>query len=152
MDYSKAKIYQLVNDITDDIYVGSTCQKLSKRMAEHRASMRSSRDNHIKLYQKMNEIGLEHFRIELIKECPCENIEQLRAIEGKYIREIGTLNSHLAGRTSSDYKKELKERYIYQHTKITEKTTEIYKMKRTEYITMKRAKQYVLSIDSVTMK
>ena len=68
--------------------------------------MRSSRDNHIKLYQKMNVKGLEHFRIELIKECPCENIEQLRAIEGKYIREIGTLNSHLAGRTSSDYKKE----------------------------------------------
>ena len=35
----------------------------------------------------MEEIGVEHFRIELIEEAPCENIEQLRAIEGKYIRK-----------------------------------------------------------------
>ena len=67
MGYEKAKIYQLVNDITDDIYIGSTCQPLSKRMAEHRLSMKSKRDKHIKLYQKMNDIGVEHFRIELIK-------------------------------------------------------------------------------------
>ena len=111
MGYDKAKIYQIVNDISDDIYIGSTCQPLSKRMAEHRASMRSNRDNHIKLYQKMSEIGVEHFRIELIKECPCENIEQLRAIEGQHIREMATLNSQVAGRTSGDYSKEFKERY-----------------------------------------
>ena len=55
----------------------------------------------------MNEIGAENFRIELIKECPCENIEQLRAIEGKYIREMGTLNRQVAGQTSSDYKKKV---------------------------------------------
>ena len=111
MGYDKAKIYQIVNDISDDIYIGSTCQPLSKRMAEHRASMRSNRDKNVKLYQKMNEIGVEHFRIELIKECHCENIEQLRAIEGKYIREMGTLNRQVAGRTHSEYCKEFKERY-----------------------------------------
>ena len=61
MDYSKAKIYQIINDVSDDIYIGSTCQPLSKRVAEHRTSMRSKRDSHIKLYQKMEEIGVEHF-------------------------------------------------------------------------------------------
>ena len=123
MGYDKAKVYKLVDDISDDIYVGSTCQPLSKQMAEHRASIRSNRDNHVKLYQKMNEIGIEHFRIKLRKYCPCENIEQLRAIEGEYIREMGTLNSQIAGRTSNDYKKEFKERY-YPQKQIIEKTTE----------------------------
>ena len=45
----------------------------------------------------MKEIGVEHFYIELIKEAPCENIEQLRAIEGQYIRELGTLNQRVEG-------------------------------------------------------
>ena len=67
MGYDKAKVYKLVDDISDDSYVGSTCQPLSKQMAEHSASIRSNRDNHIKLYQKMNEIGIEHFRIKLRK-------------------------------------------------------------------------------------
>ena len=68
MDYSKAKIYKIVNDIDDDIYIGATCQALSKRMAEHRKSMKSKRDSHIKLYKKMNEIGVEHFKILLVEE------------------------------------------------------------------------------------
>ena len=140
MGYDKAKIYQIVNDITDDIYICSTCQPLSKRMAEHRTSMRSKRDSHIKLYQKMSEIGVEHFRIELIKECPCENIEQLRAIEGKYIRDLGTLNSQVAGRTMSEYCKEFKERYypqkqIYRENNrksLNEKNKVYYDSKREE--------------------
>ena len=138
MDYSKAKIYQIINDVSDDIYIGSTCQPLSKRMAEHRTSMRSKRDSHIKRYQKMEEIGVEHFIIELIEETPCENIEQLRAIEGKYIRKLGTKNSQVAGRTSSDFCKEFKERYypqkkIYKENnreRINEKSKDYYKEKK----------------------
>ena len=140
MDYSKAKIYKIVNDIDDDIYIGATCQALSKRMAEHRKSMKSKRDNHIKLYKKMNEIGVEHFKILLIEETPCENVEQLRAIEGDYIRELGTLNSQIAGRTSGDYKKEFKERYypskkIYRENNrdtINEKSREYYYERKDE--------------------
>ena len=36
VDYSKAKIYNICNDVDDEIYIGSTCQSLSQRMAEHR--------------------------------------------------------------------------------------------------------------------
>ena len=47
----------------------------------------------------MLDIGKENFYIELIKEAPCENTEQLKAIEGEYIRQFGTLNSRIEGRT-----------------------------------------------------
>ena len=140
MDYSNAKIYQIFNDVSDEIYIGATCQPLSKRMAEHRKSMKSKRDSHIKLYQTMSEIVVEHFRIELIEGTPCENVEQLRAIEGKYIRELGTLNSQVAGRTSAQYNQEFKERYkpIKQNYKernrdsINEKGREYYNEKKDE--------------------
>ena len=43
MKYNKSKIYQSINDITitDDIYISSTYQALSKRMAEYRISLKS---------------------------------------------------------------------------------------------------------------
>ena len=156
MDYSKAKIYKIINGVSDDIYIGATCQPLSKRMAEHRISLKSSRDKHVKLYQKMNEIGVEHFKILLIKETPCDNVEQLRAI-GEYIRELGTLSSQIAGRTSSDYNKEYKERYypqkkIYKENNrdiINEKSHEYYNSKKEE-INIKHKKRYE-DITSVKM-
>ena len=37
MDYGNGKIYKIVNTIDNDIYIGSTCQPLSKRMAWHRS-------------------------------------------------------------------------------------------------------------------
>ena len=35
-DYSNGKIYCIRNNIDKQIYIGSTCQSLSKRMAYHR--------------------------------------------------------------------------------------------------------------------
>ncbi|MCR9134273.1 MAG: GIY-YIG nuclease family protein [bacterium] len=81
MDYSKAKIYKILNDITNDVYIGATCQSLSQRMAKHRKSRNAQDKKHLALYQKMNEIGVEHFYIELVVECPVENVEHLRAVE-----------------------------------------------------------------------
>ena len=92
-DYSKAKIYKILNDVDDDVYVGSTCQPLSVRMAGHRCYSGTSP---LKLYHKMRDIGVHHFYIELIEETPCENKEQLRAREGEYIRKYGTLNIQIA--------------------------------------------------------
>ena len=115
VDYSKAKIYQVLNDVDDDVYIGSTCQSLSMRMVGHRKARTSTKHNNYKLYRKMNEIGVEHFYIELIKETPCDNKEQLRAIEGEYIRQYGTLNSQIAGRTRKEWQDEHIERKSQQN-------------------------------------
>ena len=73
----------------------------------------------------MNEIGVEHFYIELIKETPCDNKEQLRAIEGEYIRKYGTLNSRIEDRTKEEwnekYKEQSKIRYVENREEILEK-------------------------------
>ena len=73
VDYSKAKIYQVLNNVSDDVYIGATCQPLSVRMAGHRVFRTYEKARNYKLYRKMNEIGVEHFYIELLKETPCEN-------------------------------------------------------------------------------
>ena len=36
MNYSQGKIYKIVDNTTDNIYIGSTCQKyIRKRLSEH---------------------------------------------------------------------------------------------------------------------
>ena len=105
----QGKIYKLLNDIDDDVYVGSTTQPLSKRMVSHRKSAACSKTQS-RLYTKMRELGVGHFYIELIEECPCDNIEQLRAVEGKYIREVGTLNQRIECRSDKQYRIDNKEK------------------------------------------
>ena len=116
MDYSKAKIYKILNTVNDSCYIGSTCQPLSKRMAKHRITMKSENKNKNKLYQIMNELGVDNFYIELVKECTVENIEQLRAIEGTYIRQLGTLNMQVAGRSKKQWCEDNKD-WIYERDK-----------------------------------
>ena len=58
----------------------------------------------------MNENGIDNFYIELEEEYSCENVEQLRKREGEIIREKGTLNERIAGRSKAEYGKEYKEK------------------------------------------
>ena len=105
MDYANGKIYQILNNIDDDVYVGSTCQSLSQRMTKHRWSMKTNNHKGM-LNDKIKEHGIDAFYIELLEEYPCNNKEQLCAREGYYIRLMGTLNNHIAGRTRKLYYEE----------------------------------------------
>ena len=96
-DYQNGKIYKILNNVDDEIYVGSTIEALGQRMSKHRYSMKKR--PHYKLYKHMHELDVENFYIELIENCPCNGVYELRAREGYYIREIGTLNKNVAGRT-----------------------------------------------------
>ena len=40
-DYQNGKIYKILNNIDGDIYVGSTINALSHRMAQHRCDMKN---------------------------------------------------------------------------------------------------------------
>ena len=125
MDYSKAKIYKILNSVDDEIYVGSTCCNLSTRMAKHRYRAKEERSTNHKLYKKMNEIGQENFSIILLDEFKeCQNIEQLRKKEREKIEELNpVLNNQVPSRTHKEWieqnherKKEL-DRKLYQNTR-----------------------------------
>lgn len=90
-DYSKSKIYKIVNTIDDEVYVGSTCRKLAYRFQCHvkKAKEYESR----KIYDHLNSIGWENVSIELIEEYPCDNKEELLSRERHWVEAIGTLNS-----------------------------------------------------------
>jgi hypothetical protein len=103
-NYQDGKIYTIRcrNDNTL-IYVGSTTMTLPRRIAEHRFA--SVNNNSRKLYQSVNG-EWDNWYIELYEVYPCENKQELCKREGEIIREIGTLNSKISGRTGKEYGKE----------------------------------------------
>ena len=103
MDYNNGKIYSLRNSINDEIYVGSTTQRLSKRLYIHKRDMKTQKS---KLYDFMNSLGAEHFYIELVEDYPCNSKEELERREGQIIRQIATLNQKVAGRTKQEFQEE----------------------------------------------
>ena len=107
-DYSEGKIYKILNTIDDEIYVGSTMEKLSTRMKQHRSCTKHG--SNYKIYQHMRDIGVDKFYIKLIENCPCSSIEELLRKEGEWIRKIGTLNKIISGRSEAEYWKENKDK------------------------------------------
>ena len=108
-NFQNSKIYKIVNDIEELIYIGSTTQKLCLRMGGHRTRAKNNQSN-TKLYEHMRNLGIECFKIELIELYPCETVEQLIAREGEYIRNLKPdLNKQIAGRSQKEYYQDKKE-------------------------------------------
>ena len=123
-DFTKAKIYKISNDYNDEVYIGSTCNKLTKRFSQHRSNCKYEDKKNRPLYSLMNEIGETRFRIQLICDYPCEDKYQLKQKEGEYIRDLGTLNKQIAGRTQQQYNKDHKDYYQEVKKKSAEKHKE----------------------------
>ena len=66
------KIYKIINDINDKVYVGKTMSTIEKRFKEHCADSTRRDEENRPLYRAMNKYGIEHFSIHLIEECPDE--------------------------------------------------------------------------------
>ena len=132
-NYQNGKIYQIVNDIDDEIYVGSTTKALSARMADHRKALNHKTKKNSRFYKFMTQLGVEHFRIELIKNHPCESVEELRAEEGKFIKERGTLNSKIAGRDRKEYYNDNKDLELEKQKIYRENNKEKIQVKNQKY-------------------
>ena len=78
INYQEGKIYKIYNAINDDIYLGSTTQKLCEIMRDHRYCIHSKTKKDRPLYQAFGDHGVENFFIELIEKCPCNDKDEFR--------------------------------------------------------------------------
>ena len=85
MDYKNGRIYKITSDSTDKIYIGSTCQSLSKRMTTHRENQKAFEKGKGTNCSSYELITLGDAIITLIEDYPCERKEQLRMRERYYI-------------------------------------------------------------------
>ena len=127
------KIYRIVNNIDNDIYIGATTKSLHLRYAVHLLTASYTKTKHRLLYRKMNLLGIDNFRIELLDEITCNDKKDLKTLEGKYILQNGTLNVRMAGRNNKD---SCKESYIKNRSQRMKKQSEYnknHKQEKKEY-------------------
>jgi len=137
--YENGKIYKLVNDVDDDIYVGSTCLPLAKRIGHHRALSKIKVNRPI--YEKLNQIGWENVQIILVESFPCENKMELLKRERHHIDLLKPkLNKIMPMRIDEEVKQAKKEsdkKYYETHkTKVLAKVAD-YRNAHKEEISQK---------------
>ena len=79
MDYSKGKIYKIIDESNGDLYIGSTIQELITRFRTH---------GFFKVYNKQK----SNCKISLIEEYPCDNRRELEEREQYWIDRTDCIN------------------------------------------------------------
>ncbi len=74
-------VYKIVNTVTGEFYIGSS-KHVKKRWLAHKNPSRWKENPNNKMYQDMQEYGLDKFSFEILKEVEPEN---LRQAEQKFI-------------------------------------------------------------------
>ena len=121
--YQQGKIYKIVCNITNEIYYGSTKETLKERLRLHILCRNC---------MSINIIDRGDYKIELIKDYPCNSKKELEEEESKYIRENECINIIIPNRTKKEWTKEnrkkinnqVKERYKIFQQEILEKAKE----------------------------
>ena len=105
-NYQNGKIYKLVCNETDQIYIGSTTQTLSKRMGGHRADYKRYKAGKMNYITSFEILKHPSAKILLVRNAPCNSREELEAIEGSFIKNNECVNKIVPGRTPAEYRQE----------------------------------------------
>ena len=112
VNYSLGKIYKIVSDLTDKIYIGSTClEKLCMRLSKHKYNYNEWLNTNKHYYTSYELIKLGDVKIILIENYSCNNRDELRARERYYIELYKNIcvNKVIPYRTENEHLKVNKE-------------------------------------------
>jgi hypothetical protein len=127
-DYSRGKIYKIVCNISNKIYIGSTCEPtLARRLAKHVSDFKYWKNGKRNFTSSFEIIEQGDYYIELLEIYPCTINEELLAKERFYIKSIDCVNINKnLNRTKEDDKEYKKQNYIKNIDKIKEYKKEYY--------------------------
>ena len=124
--YQEGKIYKIVCNITGEVYIGSTIDTLQERLRKHTT-------NDFSVSRYIIERG--DYKIEHIKDYPCNSKKELEEEESKYIRNNKCINVVIPNRTKKEWTEDNKEKVKQYKQKYKEKNREQTNKKQKEKIT-----------------
>ena len=117
MDYSKGKIYKIIDESNGDLYIGSTLQSLKDRFETHQLFYGPNKYNKIK----------SNCKISLIEEYPCNNKRELEKREQYWMDRNDCINKTRAFRDIEFHKEEARKRASKYYLENKDKCNEISK-------------------------
>jgi hypothetical protein len=137
VNYENGKIYKVVCNKTNLIYIGSTCRPLNKRLIDHRQSYRQFLNQNYNNHSIFEIIKNNDYKIELVEQFPCENKQELLKKEREYILSTTCVNKTMPIRHDDDLKNKYKNDIDFR-TKCKKRVHEYdIANKRTEYTKLK---------------
>ena len=143
-DYKKGKIYAIKSKETEEVYIGSTCSTLKKRMSCHNSNYKRSllgvkfRDSCSGKILKFADAY-----IELIENCSCETKRELLDREGEVIKNTpNCVNTQIQGRTMAQYRIDNDDKLKQQGKEYREKNKEMLNEKYNKWYKTDKAKEY----------
>ena len=136
IDYSKSKIYKLIDNTNNNVYIGSTCQSLAQRLVGHIRSYKGYTVGSQNYMTSFEIIKNGNYDMVLLEECSCENKEQLHAIERKHIDDNNCINKFKPNKNDTDFKQWQEDYYVQNKVKLNDyskKYNDINKDKINEY-------------------
>tara|TARA_R110000765_G_scaffold257224_1_gene357514 strand:- start:10 stop:492 length:483 start_codon:yes stop_codon:yes gene_type:complete len=108
VNYQNGKIYKIVSDNTDKIYIGSTTQRLiSMRLSSHVRDFNAG-----KLLSSRHILKYGNYSVCLVELFPCNSVDELNQRERHYIETLDCVNKCIPGRTKQEYTEDNKEKII----------------------------------------
>ena len=132
-DYLNGKIYKIVDNTNGNLYIGSTTQSLTQRLAGHVGKYKSYEQGKYPFTASFDILKNGNYEIILIEEVECENKEQLLREERKQIDSNLCVNRNIPSRTAEEWRKEHKEH-------IVERNRNYYKINHA--VILEKLKQY----------
>ena len=118
--YSRGKIYKITSEQTDNVYIGSTIQKLNRRFTGHKTDYKNGHNKSSKEIVKYDDA-----RIELIENYPCNSNKELHTRERYYIENTpNTVNKSIPSRTNKQYYEDNREKHNTKCKKYRENNPE----------------------------
>jgi hypothetical protein len=120
-NFNLSKIYMITCLITHLKYIGATTlSDIQTRLLQHIYVYRTYNNGKRAIYCSSFEIiKNNHFKIEILEECPCNNQDELDAKERFYIQSIDCVNKNVPSRTLKEYYQDKKDdfKHYYQSVK-----------------------------------
>lgn len=131
VNYQDGKIYKIIDNTNNNVYVGSTCKNLSSRLADHRTSYKRYLKGAIRYITSFDVIKNNDYDIVLIEKCPCDDKDELHKRERFYIENTpNCVNKVIPTRTGKEYE---------EHNKDNIRVRKLeYRIKHFELIIQKR--------------
>ena len=102
-NYLNGKVYAIRSHQTEQVYIGSTVERLSARISKHRAQYKFYNRGKGHYYTSFKMLDFPDAYIELIEKHPCLCREELERCEGQHIRaEPNVVNRNKVGRTPAE--------------------------------------------------
>ena len=99
-------IYKITNDINDKIYIGQTINSIEYRFRSHINETNNS-DKQNKFHQALLELGINHFKVEQIEECPNEQLNEREQYWIQYYDSVNNgYNTSWGGSTGNHYNRQ----------------------------------------------